>query len=148
MAKIPAEAVERQGYKLTKPRQAILAWFFAEQTMITAQELYRALVQRKAGVGLTSVYRNLEVLVEVGLLRQVCFHDGCQRFELVQPGEHQHHLICSGCGRVIKFSGCPLAKLERDLETTTGFTVDRHSLQIFGRCRQCQEESTLGNRSI
>ncbi|MBO8126448.1 MAG: transcriptional repressor [Firmicutes bacterium] len=133
-----ASKLRQAGYKLTRPRRVIMEWFYRKQEHATPHQVHAAV--KDFGVGLTSVYRNLELLAQVGILRQVCFHDGYQRYEPVLPGDHHHHLICSGCGKVVKFFNCDLDKLEEQLAAETGYVVDRHMLQVFGYCRRCQKD--------
>ncbi len=142
------EVLREHGYKLTKPRRLLLEWFYRRGEHATAQEVFDSLCREKKEIGLTSVYRNLEVLVKVGLVRQICFHDGYHRYEPVAPGDHHHHLICSDCGQIIKFHGCNFSELEERLEQETGFTVNCHQLQVFGTCRLCQKESAAKRRIV
>lgn len=143
-----ADVLHKHGYKLTRPRRVILEWFYRAGEYTTPQKLHQSLVGTKQGIGLTSVYRNLEILAEVGLVRQVCFHDGCQRYEPVFADDHHHHLICSDCGAVVKFGGCELDELERRLESETGYKINRHMLQVFGVCERCRKESLRGKGTI
>ncbi|NLY55320.1 MAG: transcriptional repressor [Firmicutes bacterium] len=141
--------LRRHGYKLTKPRRLLLEWFYRRGEHASAQEVFDSLCRQGQEIGLTSVYRNLEVLVKVGLVRQICFHDGCHRYEPVAPGEHHHHLICSDCGQIIKFHGCTFDReLAERLEQETGFMVNCHQLQVFGTCKFCQQESATKRRTV
>jgi Fe2+ or Zn2+ uptake regulation protein len=53
---------------------------------------------------------------------------------------HHHHLICSGCGTVLDFTGCGLDALEKKLSRSTGFNIDNHRLEFSGKCRECQKK--------
>ncbi|MCB0978128.1 MAG: transcriptional repressor [Acidimicrobiales bacterium] len=102
------------------------------------------LVGGATGLALSSAYRNLSVLEEVGVVARV--HSGAEhaRFELAEDivGDHHHHLICESCGRVEDFTVA--AKVERSIEGTLdrvaaehGFVVTSHSLDLFGTCEDC-----------
>lgn len=84
-------------------------------------------------IGLVTVYRTLDLLSELGLVRRLELGDG-PRYELA--GGHHHHLICESCGLISEFDECPLDPRRLPVETS-GFKVHSHSLEVYGRCAQC-----------
>jgi len=89
---------------------------------------------RCPGVGMVTVYRTLDLLSGLGLVRRLDLGDG-PRYELAE--DHHHHLICEDCGSVAEFERCPL---DPGLlpEVGGGFEVRAHSLEVYGRCSSCR----------
>ena len=94
-------------------------------------------VHRK--LGLVTVYRTLNLLTEMNLVRRVHREDGCHGYLAASPG-HRHALLCRYCGRAVEFPGeDDLHALIERVEVGTGYCVDDHLLQLFGLCPDCQE---------
>lgn len=117
------------GYKVTPQRRAVLEAIAAEQHQ--SMEEIRG---RCPGVGLVTVYRALELLSELGLVRRLDLGEG-PRYEMAE--DHHHHLICEGCGSVAEFEQCPLDP-ERLPGVESGFEVRAHSLEVYGTCAACR----------
>jgi Fur family transcriptional regulator, ferric uptake regulator len=115
------------GYKATPQRIAVLKALAAEQHQSLGE--IRA---RCPEVGLVTIYRTLDLLSEIGVVRRLELGGG-PRYELAE--DHHHHLICESCGAVSEFERCPL-----DLQRLRGvdFEVNSHTLEIFGRCAKCR----------
>jgi Fur family ferric uptake transcriptional regulator len=119
--------VRGRGYKVTPQRLAVLGALAAEQHQSLGE--IRA---RCPGVGLVTVYRTLDLLSEIGVVRRLDLGDG-PRYELAE--DHHHHLICESCGGVSEFEKCPLdPRRLRDMD----FEVSSHALEIYGRCAGCR----------
>lgn len=92
---------------------------------------------------LVSVYRTVQLFVNLGILRSVDASAGSQRFELVEPyNEHHHHLICTRCGEIVELEGCLLTEkalslISHRVQQDKQFEVTGHEVQIFGRCGDC-----------
>jgi Fur family ferric uptake transcriptional regulator len=95
--------------------------------------------------GLTTIYRSLELLSRQGLVQAVSFGDQEKRYEVVEPGCHNHHLVCKSCDKSIKLRECLLASLEETIKRDYGFSVSEHLLEIFGTCQSCELAKTLDN---
>ena len=126
------------GYKLTPQRRAVLSAIAANHDHLTPGEIYERAREEHAGIGLVTIYRTLDVLTELGLICEVHSGGNCRSYLMRRPQEHHHHLICSGCGAVVDFTGCDLGELERSLAAKTGFEIESHLLEFLGRCRDCQ----------
>jgi Fur family transcriptional regulator, ferric uptake regulator len=121
--------IRGDGYKATPQRLAILGAIAEEQHQ--RMEEIRA---RCPEVGLVTVYRTLDLLSELGVVRRLDLGDG-PRYELAE--DHHHHLICEGCGSVAEFEQCPLDS--RRLSHVWGdFEVTAHSLEVYGKCADCK----------
>lgn len=116
------------GYKATPQRMAVLQALVEEQH----QSLEEIRV-RCPEVGLVTVYRTLDLLGSLGIVRRLDLGDGA-RYELAE--NHHHHLICESCGDISEFDECPL---DPELLPTgsAGFEVRAHSLEVYGRCGAC-----------
>jgi Fur family transcriptional regulator, ferric uptake regulator len=116
-----------RGFKVTPQRLTVLRALAAEQHQ--SLEEIRA---RCSEVGLVTIYRTLDLFSEIGALRRLDLGDG-PRYELAE--DHHHHLICESCGDVSEFDECPL---DLRLLKETGFEVNSHSVEIYGRCTNCR----------
>ena len=115
-----------RGYKVTPQRVAVLEALAAEQHQ--SMDEIRGRCPR---VGMVTVYRTLDLLSEIGLVRRLDLGDG-PRYELAE--DHHHHMICESCGDISEFEECPIdAGSLGDLD----FEVSSHSLEIYGRCAGC-----------
>ena len=151
-------ALKEGGYRVTEPRRALLRLLARSREPLSVQEMCQAVNTEQEpsraepgspddSVNLVTVYRFIGLLVELGLVRRVEFGQGYYRYEREEPqeGPHHHHLVCQRCGRVEDFHGCDIADLKSRLEAESGFTVERHQLEMYGTCPTCQEPSPPKN---
>jgi Fur family ferric uptake transcriptional regulator len=117
------------GYKATPQRMAVLRALVEEQH----QSLEEIRV-RCPEVGLVTVYRTLDLLGNLGIVRRFDLGDGA-RYELAE--NHHHHMICESCGDISEFEECPLDPARLPPESV-GFEVRAHSLEVYGRCGACR----------
>lgn len=131
------DKLRRRARKITAPRQAILNVLRRHQHPLTNKEIHAALGEGECD--LATVYRNLNTLEEMGMVRRFDFGDGTARFELLAEGDdgHHHHLVCQSCALVVEVEGCFSLEIEKALARTHGFTQISHKLEFFGRCPQC-----------
>ena len=92
--------------------------------------------------GLTTIYRSLELLARLGIIQVVTFRDGERRYELVNPGEHFHHLICERCGTTTRINSCILEEVTESVSSQYKFRVKSHVLELYGVCNQCDNLQT------
>ena len=132
------ESLKAGGKKLTRARKAILAILEQSALPITAADVHMRLVQAHAVVDLVTVYRNLAMLQELGLVNAVGLQEGQMRYEVHHGRAHHHHIQCRGCGKIADLMLCPLKKLTQLVEEQTRFSVEGHALEFFGWCPQCR----------
>jgi Fe2+ or Zn2+ uptake regulation protein len=132
------DSLKAGGKKLTKPRKAILALLDQSPLPIAAADIHDRLKKTHTPVDLVTVYRNLAMLQQLGLINSVGFHEGQMRYEIRHGREHHHHIQCRGCGRIADLMLCPLRKLSQVVEEQTRFSVESHALEFFGWCPQCR----------
>jgi Fe2+ or Zn2+ uptake regulation protein len=132
------ESLKAGGKKLTRPRKAILGILEQSRLPITAAEIHERLKKARAPADLVTVYRNVAMLKDLGLVNPVGLHEGQMRYEVGHGREHHHHIQCRGCGQIVDLMLCPLKKLTELVERQTKFAVDSHALEFFGWCPQCR----------
>jgi Fur family ferric uptake transcriptional regulator len=133
-----AAALKEHGYKLTPQRRAVVRAIVTSQDHLTPAALYQKVRQTHPDIGLTTVYRTLEILSRLELICELHAGGSCRSYTTGVP-EHHHHLICSNCGEVIDFAGYHLTELEQRLSRETGFEIEGHLLEFTGLCQNCQQ---------
>jgi Fur family transcriptional regulator, ferric uptake regulator len=129
--------------RLTKGAKKVLQTLTEVHTLATAQDIHgRMRSEDEEAPGLTTVYRALENLVSQGLVQSVELGDGEKRYELIEPGEHHHHLICSKCKESVHLDQCLIKDLDSLIKTKHGFNVTSHILEIFGTCKKCGDKKS------
>ena len=136
------------GYRLTLSRQAILDVLSRTSKHLSAEEIYLQVHKIHPSSGLSTVYRTLELLVQVGLVFKFDFGDGRARYELIrgeqEQSQHHHHLVCVNCNRVIDYTDFVedeielLKKTEKALSNKYNFKIMKHIIQFHGLCDKCR----------
>lgn len=122
----------------TWQRQCITDILDGAQTPLTATEVYRRAAQRAPALAKSTVYRNLDAMVERGELERGFLENGESFFVLADRGHH-HYMICRDCNRMQHLPECPIAHLQPDLAETSGFVPVDHIVQVYGYCRDCAQ---------
>lgn len=132
-------ALQQAGYRATSPRRAVVQAVAGRRRHFTGAEILAEVAGADGSVGRATVFRTLEVLVELGLIGRVLPQGGGQAYVLCSQ-DHHHHAICSRCGLVLELPGCPLdLEAEKDARTA-GFWLHGHRLEFYGICQACQEK--------
>jgi Fur family ferric uptake transcriptional regulator len=135
----PGEIVKRlseEGYRMTPQRLMIVSAIEDSDGHISAEEIYTQVVAKYPHVNISTVYRTLELLKQLGLVTETDFGEGRVRYHPAGKGHH-HHLVCTGCGAVIDLDESSLSSLKGMLLREYKFTADLKHLAIFGRCSKC-----------
>lgn len=135
-----AQALDARGYRLTAARRVILDTLMESGGHLTADELTDLARQRSTAIGRMTVYRTLDLLCDLGLLRPVYQGTGAAHYILMQDGHH-HHLVCNNCSRVFEFDECMLDELPEQVAQRFGFEVRGHLLELYGMCANCGGQS-------
>lgn len=125
------------GFRITPQRQEIIRCFGSGGKHYSAEEVHRKVRRRFPNISLDTVYRNLNTLMELGILEALNFEDGKSRYELARENTHHHHLVCLKCGVSQELDFCPLRFLDSTLLRERNFKVERHSFEIYGYCSSC-----------
>ena len=137
MVNLPIVAVlDRAGYRLTGPRRSLAALIASRDGHFTATELVAEARARRLGVGRATVFRTLEVLVELGAVERLDLPSGEHAY-VVCEAAHHHHVVCSRCGRTNEIDDAGLRLVVREVARRTGYRVDEHRLELFGLCPVC-----------
>ena len=126
-----------QGSKptITKRQKQLLDELIQCNDELSGQELHRQLHQNAMAMGLTTVYRNLQILVKQGLIRSRHLPTG---EVLYAPVERDiHHLTCVNCGETKRLNGCPVTTMKMPIHSTKEFELLFHTLEFFGLCQEC-----------
>ncbi len=136
------EKLHEKHYKLTPQRQKILEVFLSHPDKhLSADEVYGMVRQHAPETGLATVYRTLEILSSLDILKKLDFGDGCSRYEINEETtpHHHHHLICRRCGIVKEFEEDLLETLETVISRKSNFFITDHEVKFFGYCQECQK---------
>lgn len=138
-----ARRLKRHGYKLTKPRLAVVQVLEAGPHHLSPSEVYERAQQLHPSLGQTTVYRTLELLTQLGALRATYMGDASQRFHRTTDGHHDH-CVCSACGDVMEVGECFLGSALEKIERETGFQIEGHFLELYGTCPDCKTGERVG----
>ena len=126
--------LKKAGLKATLPRLKILGILEAAKVRhMTAEDVYKALIEAGEEVGLATVYRVLTQFEGAGLVIRHHFEGGRSVFE-INEGSHHDHMVCMECGKVFEFYDPAIEERQRKVAEKAGFSVDDHSLYMFGVC--------------
>jgi Fur family transcriptional regulator, ferric uptake regulator len=132
---VSAELSSR-GLRMTRQRRAVVDAIAAAPSSLSALQVYDAARGGCPELGLTTVYRTLEVLADIGALRRVHGPDHCESF-VPASAAHGHTVVCSGCGRVTEFTACDMQGVAEAASRETGYRITGHFLQLTGLCAGC-----------
>ena len=124
-----------RGYRLTNQRRVIVRGLEGDRHL-SAEEIYDRVKGRYPDLGLSTVYRTLDLLHELEIVRKEDFGEGYSRYELATERMH-HHARCRECGAVIEFNEELMEYLALQVERETGFVTDWHEITLHGRCETC-----------
>lgn len=131
--------LRRGGHRVTEERRALFDEVFSRHGHLDAEQLLDALQQRGVKISRATVYRNLELLVEAGLVQKHRLGRNRYLFEHIHPGQRHDHLVCRSCGRVVEFVSPGIAALQREICRAHDFAPDASELQISSLCSACAE---------
>jgi Fur family ferric uptake transcriptional regulator len=130
--------IKQAGLKVTQPRVKILnALEMSNERHLSAEDVYRTLLQKGEEIGLATVYRVLTKFEGAGLVCRHNFEGGQSMFELNRDGHHDH-LVCVACGRVVEFTEEAIEERQRAVARERGFSLEDHLLVIYGVCSDCR----------
>lgn len=128
------------GYRVSGPRRHVYMALKHASVPLTPSAVHRALVAEGKRVGIASIYRTLDLLVELELAKVVLQPDGTTGYVVSKEG-HNHTLVCQSCHKIYEFASCTdLSPLIEKVESETHFVVKDHLLQLYGLCPECQRE--------
>lgn len=123
---------------VTQQRDRVAEIVLTSDDHLSVEQIRRRLAERGTRVGLATIYRTVDLLVRSGLVRGHDFGQGFRRFEPVPAQSTHEHLICVRCGSVTEFAHERLERMLPIIADEYGFQPDRHRVEIYGVCRDCQ----------
>ena len=129
-----SQDLRKAGLKVTHPRIRILDVLESSSPRhLTAEDIYRQLLDKGDDIGLATVYRVLNQFDDAGLVNRHHFDSGKSVFELT-PNHHHDHLVCLDCGSVVEFSDEVIEQRQKEIAEKHGMTLTHHSLYLYGNC--------------
>jgi len=131
--------LEARGHRVTPSRRAVIAAVLGQSGHFSADDL----ISGCRGAGRATVFRTLRLLTELGVVCRVLMDDGTMHYLVSQRGHH-HHLVCTSCGKVQDLDQCAIADALREVSAATGYEMEGHWLELYGRCSECRVHVPVG----
>ena len=128
------DELKSTGLKATLPRLKILEVFQrGTQRHMTAEDVFRVLLQERSDIGLATVYRVLTQFEQAGILSRSHFESGKAVYE-INEGTHHDHLVCLDCGKVEEFYDAEIERRQHSVAKAKGFEIAEHALSLYAHC--------------
>lgn len=134
---IAIETLKKSGVRITPQRHAVLEFLLTSMTHPTADDIYKALEEKFPNMSVATVYNNLRILREIGLVRELTYGDDSSRFDS-NMNDH-YHIICEECGKIVDFHYPTLDEIESLAEKVSGFNISHHRMELYGKCEDCSK---------
>ena len=140
------DLLREKGLKVTSQRLMVLNILSAHgDEHLTVEEIYDLAKGESPEIGLATIYRTVQVLLELHVIEKVTFDDGFARYELngeeTGSGHRHHHAICTQCGKVYSLETDLLDTLEKQVFESLGFEVTDHEVKLYGLCSACRRKA-------
>ena len=131
------DELKSTGLKATLPRLKILEIFQkGAQRHMTAEDVFRVLLDERSDIGLATVYRVLTQFEQAGILIRSNFESGKAVYEL-DEGQHHDHFVCTSCGKVEEFYDAEIENRQKLIAKDKGWIIQDHSMALYGQCAEC-----------
>lgn len=128
-------AMSRNGWRITDQRRTLANIFASTEGYLSPKDVYDEMSRSYPSVSFETVYRNLRMLSEMGVLEQFYFMEGGLKFKGSCIDHHHHHLICVNCEKTLTFEYCPM---EQQLKLPGEYKILNHRFEVYGICENCQ----------
>src|SRR5712691_8468760 len=139
------DALRASGHRVTPQRQLVLE-AVTRLEHATPEEIYAEVRQTAVGLNVSTVYRTLELLEQIGLVTHTHLGHGAHRYHLASDAQHLH-LVCRDCGDITQLEPAAVSSFVTALEAEYGFETDVGHLTVFGTCSQCRAAKPGSNPS-
>ncbi len=123
--------------RLSHPRLLIYQELSDTKTPLSPQELYQILLKKQKRIGLTSIYRSLDLFESMGMVFKI-INGSSVKYKLCEIEDHHHHIICKACGNVVELNFCDISDWSKKVTESTGYQVIDHQLNFYGFCKACK----------
>lgn len=130
------DKLKMTGVRMTPQRHAILSYLLATEEHPSADDIYKALVPRFPSMSVATIYNNLRVFIESGLVRELNYGDASSRFDANVT--NHYHSTCKVCGKIVDFHYPGLLQVEEAAAMQTGFQIEALRLEVSGWCPDCK----------
>lgn len=130
------------GIRNTRQRTAVVKLLDELDNFSSARAIHQELEKRQASVGLTTVYRTLQSLAEVGAVDVLHMASGESLYRSCDSEDHHHHLVCTECGSTEEIDGGPIETWAKEVAREHGYQLTGHDAEIYGVCLTCQQENS------
>jgi Fur family ferric uptake transcriptional regulator len=132
--------ISKKGLRNTPEREEIISEIFSNHDHFDVDNLYLRLRRKGSKISKASIYRNIPLIMECGLIKDVWLEDGHMHYEHIYGHRHHCHMRCLGCGKVIEFIEKSLDKMKNRLSEENDFQIIDHRFDITGYCSECKKE--------
>lgn len=130
-------ALDTAGLRLTGARRTVAELITDREGPFTAADLLADARSRGLGVGRATVFRSLDTFSELGVVERIDLPNGDHAYVGCEPARHHHHVVCEQCGRTTEIDDAGIRDIVRSIERRTGYRIDSHRVELFGRCPSC-----------
>jgi len=134
------EVFREKRLRLSHPRFLIYQELSGAEMPLSPQELYQGLLKKRRRIGLTSIYRSLDLFESLGIVFKIVSGPSI-RYKLCGLRSHHHHIICKRCGQIVEFDFCDISSWVKKLAEATGYRVTDHQFNFTGLCKRCKRDS-------
>lgn len=132
------QTLRNSGHRITLPRRTIIRTILSSKQPLSAGEVHEQIVQQDQAINKTTIYRELQNLASLKLIRSMTFEDGTRRYQALPKG-HTHHIVCTNCRSIDDMEmSHDLDEVEKSIQKQKKFKVTNHSLEFYGICTDCQ----------
>lgn len=130
--------LKEKGYRITPQRRVIVEKIVQTAGLLTVAEIWKLVQDEYSDVGLDTIYRNINVLAEIGVLTPITgIGNDSTRYELAYANHH-HHVVCIKCGQAVCIDYCPINQEFVDMLRVRGYELIRHNVELLGVCSECK----------
>lgn len=122
------------GHRATPTRVSVISAALAQSGHFSVDDILR----QARNVGRATVFRTMRLLTNLDIVCRVLLEDGSLHYRVSRRGRHHHHLVCVSCDNVHVLDDCVVGDSVRDLATATGYDIEGHWLEFYGRCADCR----------
>lgn len=146
---ILAASLRRGGFRITEGRKLLLQILIGAERPLTILELTQRTRSMSAAPDFTTVFRFMVRLEKLGVVRRLSLSRAAAHYQLNDDVNHREHIVCRGCGKItVLREACPVREIEHKIARRYKFTEVTHSLEFFGRCRECTRSKSDAHTEI